>query len=155
MKRWLVLVALCTAVSATAADKPDPALKRGRYVVETTGCNTCHTPFFAVLGGNVSEAEWLTGDKVGWRGPWGTTYATNLRLYMQALSEEQWLLRARNLSTRPPMPWFAVQAMSDEDLRALYRYVRSLGAAGKPAPSYVPPLITPRGPYVQFPFLPL
>jgi len=155
VKRWLVLMALCSAASATAADKPDPALQRGRYIVQTGACNTCHTAMYGMLGGNVPESDWLTGDKVGWRGPWGTTYATNLRLYMQALSEEQWLLRARNLSTRPPMPWFAVQAMSDEDLRALYRYVRSLGAAGKPAPSYVPPLITPRGPYVQFPFLPL
>ena len=152
MKRLLVLLALCITVSANAAD---PLVKRGRYLVVTSGCNTCHTPLYPMVGGKMPESEWLTGDKVGWRGPWGTTYATNLRLYMQELSEEQWLRRARNLSTRPPMPWFAVQAMSDEDLRALYRYVRSLGAAGKPAPSYVPPLITPRGPYVQFPFLPL
>jgi mono/diheme cytochrome c family protein len=152
LKHLLVLVAMCLAVPAAAAD---PLVKRGRYVIETTGCNTCHTPLFAVLGGNVSEEDWLTGDSMGWRGPWGTTYPTNLRLYMQKLTEEQWVVRARNLSTRPPMPWFAVQAMSDDDLRALYRYVRSLGAAGKPAPDYVPPLLTPRGRYVQFPFLPM
>jgi mono/diheme cytochrome c family protein len=151
LKLLLALMALCLALPAAA----DPLVQRGRYVVETTGCNTCHTPLFAILGGAVSESDRLTGDKMGWRGPWGTTYATNLRLYMQELSEEEWVRRGRNLSTRPPMPWFAVQAMSDEDLRALYRYVRSLGAAGKPAPSYVPPLITPRGPYVQFPFLPM
>lgn len=152
MKRLLGLLALCVTVSATAAD---PMIKRGRYLVVTGACNTCHTALYGMLGGDVPESDWLTGDKVGWRGIWGTTYATNLRLYMQELSEEQWVERGRNLSTRPPMPWFAVQAMSDDDLRALYRYVRSLGAAGKPAPSYVPPLFTPRGPYVQFPLLPL
>lgn len=151
MKLLLALLALCVALPAAA----DPLLKRGRYIVQTSGCNTCHTAFYGVLGGNVPESEWLTGDKVGWRGPWGTTYATNLRLYMRELTEEQWLSRARGLTTRPPMPWFEIQAMSDDDLRALYRYVRSLGAAGSPAPAYVIPLVTPRGPYVQFPFLPL
>jgi mono/diheme cytochrome c family protein len=151
LKRLLGLLALCIAVSAAAAD---PLVKRGRYLVVTSGCNTCHTAHYGMLGGAVPESDWLTGDKVGWRGVWGTTYATNLRLYMQELSEEQWVEKGRSLSTRPPMPWFAIQAMSDDDLRALYRYVRFLGAAGKPAPSYVPPLLTPPGPYVQFPFLP-
>lgn len=151
MKLLLTLLALCIASPAAA----DPLVKRGRYLVQTSGCNTCHTALYAVLGGKIPEEEWLTGDKVGWRGPWGTTYATNLRLYMRELTEEQWLHRARNLTTRPPMPWFEIQAMSDDDLRALYRYVRSLGAAGKPAPEYVLPLLTPRGPIVQFPYLPM
>lgn len=155
MKRWLALLVLCMTLPAVAADKPDPLLKRGRYLVLTGGCNTCHTSFYGVLGGNIPEEDWLMGDKVGWRGVWGTTYATNLRLYMQDMSEDDWVRRGRNLSARPPMPWFAIQAMTDDDLRALYRYVRSLGAAGKPAPSYLPPLLTPRGPYVQFPILPL
>jgi hypothetical protein len=29
--------------------------------------------------------------------------------------------------------------MSDADLKAIYRYVRSLGMKGQPAPAYVPP----------------
>ncbi len=151
MKGLLALVALCVALPAAASD---PLVQRGRYVVLTSGCNTCHTAMYPFLGGNVPESEWLKGDKVGWRGPWGTTYATNLRIYMQELSEEQWLDKARNLSARPPMPWFDIQAMSDGDLRAIYRYVRSLGPGGKAAPSYVPPFIKPSGPYVQFPTLP-
>jgi len=155
LKRLLALLVLCIVLPAVARDKVDPLVQRGRYVVQTTGCNTCHTATFAMVGGKIPESEWLTGDKVGWRGIWGTTYATNLRLYMQEMTEEQWLEKARTLSSRPPMPWFAIQAMNDDDLRAIYRYVRSLGPAGKPAPSYIPPLLTPRGPYVQFPFLPL
>jgi mono/diheme cytochrome c family protein len=151
VRRWLVVLALCMAAPAAA----DPLVKRGRYLVVTSGCNTCHTASYPMHGGRIPEEDWLTGDKVGWRGVWGTTYATNLRLYMQEISEDEWLKRGRSLSTRPPMPWFAIQAMTDDDLRALYRYVRSLGPAGKPAPAYVPPLVTPRGPYVQFPFLPL
>ena len=101
--------------------------------------------------GEVPEAQWLTGDPLGWRGPWGTTYATNLRLSMQSLSEEQWVAKAKQLTARPPMPWFNVRRMSEPDLRAMYRYVRHLGPAGKPAPQYVPPDRTPPSPYVQFP----
>jgi hypothetical protein len=41
--------------------------------------------------------------------------------------------------------------MTTSDLRALYRYVRHMGPAGKPAPAYVPPDKTPPQPYVQFP----
>jgi hypothetical protein len=59
--------------------------------------------------------------------------------------------KGRTLNTRPPMPWFNVQAMSTGDLRAMYRYVRSLGPAGKPAPDYLPPDKAPTGPVVRFP----
>jgi hypothetical protein len=88
---------------------------------------------------------------LGWRGPWGTTYATNLRLYMAAHTEASWLQTARSFKPRPPMPWFNVHAMSDRDLRAFYRYVRHLGPAGEPVPAYVPPDQAPKGPVVQFP----
>jgi hypothetical protein len=26
-----------------------------------------------MTGGNIPESQWLMGDKLGWRGPWGTT----------------------------------------------------------------------------------
>jgi hypothetical protein len=39
----------------------------------------------------------------------------------------------------------------DVDLRAMYRYIKSLGPAGKPAPAYLPPDKTPPQPYVAFP----
>jgi hypothetical protein len=70
---------------------------------------------------------------------------------MQTLSESQWIRNARTCTARPPMPWFNVRRMTTSDLRAVYRYVRHLGAAGKPAPEFVPPDRTPPQPYVQFP----
>jgi mono/diheme cytochrome c family protein len=146
---WLLAVSLSAA--AQQAQKSDPSIARGRYVIAIAGCNDCHTPHYPQTGGKVAESEWLTGDALGWRGPWGTTYASNLRLYMQGLSEEEWVKKAKALKARPPMPWFNVQHMSAADLRAIYRYVRHLGPAGKPAPDYVPPDKTPTGPYVQFP----
>jgi mono/diheme cytochrome c family protein len=159
-KRSIVLsVGMLALLSASAwgavgTHNTDAAVERGRYIVRTSGCNDCHTPHYAEQGGDVPEAQWLVGDTLGWRGPWGTTYPANLRLYMQGLSEREWLKKAHTLSTRPPMPWFNVRAMSDRDLRALYRYVRHLGAAGTPAPAYVPPEGNPSQPYVQFPASP-
>jgi mono/diheme cytochrome c family protein len=149
----LLLAAACAlALPASAQDKKDdPLVARGRYLVSIAGCNDCHTPAFPMKNGKVPQAEWLTGDALGWNGPWGTTYATNLRLYMQDLTEAQWVAKAKNLTARPPMPWFNVQKMSTTDLRAMYRYIRHLGPAGKPAPAYLPPDKTPPQPYVAFP----
>jgi mono/diheme cytochrome c family protein len=153
MKAIAALCALLVSLPVVAQEKKksDPQVERGRYLIKITGCNDCHTAGYAPTGGKVPESEWLTGDALGWRGPWGTTYPTNLRLYMQDLTEDQWVKKAKTLNTRPPMPWFNVRDMSTSDLRALYRYVRHLGPAGKPAPAYVPPGGTPAQPYVQFP----
>jgi mono/diheme cytochrome c family protein len=151
VKACAFLVAAALAVPAFAQEKADPLIKRGRYIAQIAGCNDCHTPGYAEKGGKVPEAQWLTGDALGWRGPWGTTYPTNLRLYMQDLTEDQWVKKAKSLTARPPMPWFNVRDMTTTDLRALYRYIRHQGRAGKPAPAYVPPDKTPPQPYVQFP----
>src|SRR5215510_2524030 len=127
---------------------PDPRqIERGRYVVEIGGCNDCHTAGYAEAGGKAAESERLKGDTLGYRGPWGTTYPTNLRLSIGKMSEDQWLKYAKSLMTRPPMPWINVRAMSDADLRALYQYVKSLGASGTEAPAFVSPDKQPKAPY--------
>ena len=151
MKALLAVLAVLSACPAFAQKADDPLVKRGRYVVEIAGCNDCHTAGYAPSGGKVPESQWLLGDALGWHGAWGTTYPTNLRLYMQDLTEDQWVKKAKTLNTRPPMPWFNVRAMSATDLRAMYRYIRSLGPGGKPAPAYLPPDKTPPQPFVTFP----
>lgn len=144
------------AADQAAAGGPDasmsgaPSIERGRYLAKTSGCNDCHTAGYLPGAGRVPESEWLKGDATGWNGPWGTTYASNLRLFMTRLGEDQWVDYARSVELRPPMPWFGLREMHDSDLRSLYRFVRSLGAAGEPAPAYLPPGQTPQGVYVQF-----
>ena len=39
---------------------------------------------------------------------------------------------ARNIKTRPPMPWFNLNKMHEADLKAVHRFIRYLGRAGKP-----------------------
>lgn len=134
----------------TASQSEADQIERGRYLVKVSGCNHCHTPGYEESGGTVPEERWLIGDTLGWRGPWGTTYAINLRLLLSNLSEDHWMSLARTQS-RPPMPWFALRDMTDEDLRAIYRFIRQLGPAGELAPAFVPPNQEPRQPYVLFP----
>ena len=150
-----VAVLTITGVAAADSSRRDGAeqgmIDRGRYLMKIAGCNDCHTAGYAQSGGNVPEAQWLTGDALGWSGPWGTTYAANLRLVIAGMSEEEWIQRARAARYRPPMPWFALRDMNEADLRAAYRYIRSLGPAGNPAPAYVPPGDKVAGPVVTFP----
>ncbi|HEV7393776.1 MAG TPA: hypothetical protein VGO08_19195 [Burkholderiales bacterium] len=70
---------------------------------------------------------------------------------MRDVSEAGWVQRAKSVETRPPMPWFTLRDMTEQDLRAIYKYVNALGPAGEAAPIYVPPGHEPKTPYVQFP----
>ena len=126
-------------------------IERGRYVVEIAGCNDCHTAGYAEAGGKAPDSERLKGDVLGFRGPWGTTYPTNLRLSLGKMTEDEWVRYAGTLMARPPMPWFSVRAMTDADKRAVYQYVKSLGASGTAAPAFVPPDQQPKPPYILFP----
>ena len=96
------------------------------------------------------QQQWLVGSPLGWSGPWGTTYPANLRLKLQEMDEAAWLKYSAELHTRPPMPDFAVRTMNETDRTALYRFIRSLGPAGQPAPAYLPPGQAPQVPYVQW-----
>lgn len=122
---------------------------RGRYLILIGACNDCHTPEYSESAGAVPESEWLTGDAIGWRGPWGTSYAPNLRLLAAGMDANAWLQRVRGTKARPPMPWYALQAMTDRDLRAVHAYLQALGPAGKPAPEFVPPERVPTTAYIS------
>lgn len=155
-KHTAALILALAAGAATADGTRDQAseermIERGRYIARIAACNDCHTPNYAQSGGQVPEKDWLTGDRLGWRGPWGTTYPANLRLALAKISEAEWLRNARRVEYRPPMPWFILRDMSDDDLRALYRFVRSLGPAGEAVPAYLPPGEAPQGLAVLFP----
>ena len=152
----MVLGSALLAVAASAAEPPRAAhdaakIERGRYLTMIGGCNDCHTPNFALAGGKIPQSQWLTGDSLGWQGAWGTTYPPNLRLRIGTMDLATWKTFARNLTTRPPMPYWAVNSMSDADLEALWTFVHSLGPAGEAAPAALPPGVDAKGPVVTFP----
>jgi mono/diheme cytochrome c family protein len=140
--------------SASGAGKEQ--ISRGRYLLMVGNCNDCHTAGFAASEGKVPEKDWLLGDgALGLTGPWGTTYATNLRLSLSKMTEDQWVQYAKTLKTRPPMPWFNLNQWAEPDLRVFFQYVRQLGPAGSPVSAPLPPDKKPPAPYVQWPMPPV
>jgi len=154
IKQWVgaaasVVLASGVSVESVAGDQSADAVARGRYLVTIGGCNDCHTPGYMEKGPAIPEDEWLTGVPVGFQGPWGTTYAAILRLVIAKQTEAEWIAHARK-ERLPPMPWFNLREMTDDDLKAVYAYVRSLGAPGNPAPAYVAPGGKVNTPYFVF-----
>lgn len=142
-----VKVANAGGLAATSADPSSVA--RGRYLVSISGCNDCHTAGYTETGGKTPQADWLTGLPVGFRGPWGVSYPANLRLTVQSMTETEWLGFSR-VERLPPMPWFALRDMRDDDLRSVYRFIRTLGPKGVRMPAAVGPDRDVATPFIQF-----
>lgn len=143
----LLLLGLSALSPAFAADNAQIA--RGRYLVKTSGCNDCHTAGYREAQGRIPEADWLTGNPVGFKGPWGVTYPPNLRILVQDITEAQWM-EAATSDARPPMPWYNLAAMKERDLKAIYQFIRHLGPKGEPAPDFTAPDEAVTAPYIEF-----
>ena len=143
-------ISLSKEVHAGATVKKQ-LIAHGRYISQIAGCNDCHTSGYLLSDGKVPEKLWLTGSAFGWRGPWGTTYAVNLRLFLRTMTENQWITFAKAFKAKPPMPWFDVHIMYKHDLQALYNFIKYLGPGGEQTPAFVPPNKEPKTPYALFP----
>ena len=76
-------LALALSVSSCTSKQPEPPapaamtpLQRGEYLSNVMGCNDCHTP-----GGMYGAPDFerrLSGSEIGWQGPWGVSYGSNL-----------------------------------------------------------------------------
>jgi hypothetical protein len=148
-----VLAAGCTASAAdtpreahTTADSP---VEAGRYLATMGGCNDCHTDGYLFNDGNVPEEERFLGSSLGWRGPWGTSYARNLRITVSTMTEDAWVQMLRTRTGLPPMPWMNVNQMAEVDMRALYRYFQALGPSGQQPPAPVSPDHEPTTAYIS------
>lgn len=85
-----------------------------------------------------------------WAGPWGTSYAANLtpdrNTGMGIWTEEVFINSMRTgkhygvaRDILPPMPWQGLAALSDEDLKAIYAYLRSIPPITNRVPAPAPP----------------
>lgn len=134
--------------AALAAD-PEIPVERGRLIAIKGGCDDCHTDGDTASEGRIDPELARIGSRIGWRGPWGTTFPSDLRLVAAGLHERGFVFHLSTLRTLPPMPWGNVVAMDDAEVRSLYRDIRSLGEPGEPAPAFVPPRQEPAQPYIQ------
>ena len=123
----------------------------GEYLTIVGSCNDCHTQGWSETKGKVAPADRFAGLDVGFRGEWGTVYGKNLRTITQRQSEDHWvevLKTADGGDGKPPMPWWNTAQMSERDLRAMYRYIKSLGPNPKGVPRNLRPGVEPTTPYV-------
>jgi len=103
------------------------------------------------------EGPWVwvgAGTNTAYSGPWGTSYATNLtpdeNTGMGTWTEEIFLNTIRSgrhwgvaRPIMPPMPWQSFSQMTDDDLKAIFAYLKTIApiknrvpdavAAGEPA----------------------
>lgn len=144
------LVLGLSMLASTALSADNASVEEGLRIATIAGCHDCHTDGFAASGGQVDPDKALKGSQVGFQGPWGTTYPSNLRIALSKMTEDEFVRHSREMKTRPPMPWFGLHAMTDNELKSIYLYVKSLGEPGSPAPDYVQPGEAPKTPYIIF-----
>jgi mono/diheme cytochrome c family protein len=87
-----------------------------------------------------------------WAGPWGVSFAANLTPdketgiaewsednFIQAMRTGKHQGQPNGREILPPMPWQDFQAMTDDDLKAVFAYLRSIPAVKNQVPLPVPP----------------
>jgi mono/diheme cytochrome c family protein len=103
---------------------------RGAYLASLALCADCHTP--SDKGRPLPGRDFGGGQK--FTGPWGTITSANItpdpsgisyydeKLFLQAMRTGQ--VGARTLS--PLMPWNTYRNMTDDDLKAIFAYLRTV-----------------------------
>jgi hypothetical protein len=93
----------------------------------------------------------VTGDLTAWVGPWGISYTANLTSDESGIgnwSEEQFIRALRfgkfkgmmeGRDLLPPMPWQMYRNMTDDEIKAIFAYLKST----KPVENVVPPPTPP------------
>jgi mono/diheme cytochrome c family protein len=100
------------------------------------------------------------GTMTAWAGPWGITYTFNLtpdentgigiwteEMFIKALRTGKHMGTSRQI--QPPMPWFNYGKMTEEDLKSLYAYLRSIPPIKNRVPDYVEPKAAAAAPATQ------
>ncbi len=101
----------------------------------------------------ITPTGWVAmtnADFTAWAGPWGLSYAANLtpdnvtgigawneQVFINAMRTGKHMGAGRPIL--PPMPWQGIGQLSDEDLKDIFAYLKSL----KPVSNQVPPPVPP------------
>jgi len=121
-------------VAPPKATPQGATVENGRYLVESVGnCWACHTQRDEKTGQLVGPrfggaTGFLEPSDPGhvWAPPNITSDATTGRLGQMTEDEFVTRFRAGRLLPGSPMPWQGFMRMSDEDLRAIYRYLKTV-----------------------------
>lgn len=173
-----LVIGVLTAVTAGAAAAASPdadKVARGKYLVSTSGCHDCHTPFrlgpdgpepdmSRMLSGHpedlvmppapkLPKGPWLvtmSATNTAWAGPWGVSFTANLtpdpetglgrwklRNFVDTIRSGRHMGRGRAIL--PPMPIAVYRNFTDEDLEAIFSYLRTIPAIENRVPEPLPP----------------
>jgi len=95
-----------------------------------------------------------TWDLTAWSGPWGISYAINLTpdentgigswsedTFVKAIKTGKHMGVSRPIL--PPMPWQTINRLTDDDLKAMYAYLRTIPPIKNRVPDPKPPAAAP------------
>jgi hypothetical protein len=104
----------------------------------------------------IQPGKWYLANShlTAWVGPWGISFAKNLtpdeptgigtwteEIFIKSMREGKEMGFGRNIL--PPMPWFNVAKLSDEDLKSVFAYLKSIKPIRNQVPDPIPPGGTP------------
>ncbi len=168
------IAAVSAAYTLAPGDASPSPVERGRYLVATSGCHDCHTPWhlgpqgpapdmsralsghpaaLAVTAPPPASADWplsASPTNTAWAGPWGVSFTANLTSD-QATGLGAWTAdefvaalrtgrhQGKGRQILPPMPWPVYGQMTDDDLRAIFAYLRTVPPIVNKVPEPTPP----------------
>jgi mono/diheme cytochrome c family protein len=111
-------------------DRSSP-LKYGEYLTKIANCTGCHTPLDP-KGVPLPGMDWAGG--LNLVGPWGNVHSVNLTPDPSGIPYYTEELFLKTIHTgnpggkplNPIMPWGYFRKMTDEDLKAIFAYLKSL-----------------------------
>jgi mono/diheme cytochrome c family protein len=152
----MAAAALTVSTSAYAQGGAAGQVERGRYLVQITGCHDCHSPKIEGMTPDLKRS--LSGrpgttplptaakgevhaslDLTAWQGPWGSSVASNLTpdpatgigtRYNEAsfITTMRAGKKPNGTMILPPMPSDVYKNMTDDDLKAIFAYLRTIPA---------------------------
>lgn len=102
----------------------------------------------------LKPGQWMgmAPDVTAFVGPWGISYAANLtpdsatgigawteEVFIKTLRTGKHLGMDNGRPILPPMPWYFVNQLTDEDLSAIFAYLKSLPPISNKVPAPTPP----------------
>ncbi len=103
----------------------------------------------------IAPGKWYLGeqDLTAWVGPWGVSFPVNLtpdtetgtgswtpELFIRIMRTGKFMGIESGRSLLPPMPWQNYRQMTDEDLSAIFAYLKSLPPISNKVPDPLPPV---------------
>ncbi len=161
------------ATAAAPAQSPVARGKYLATVMDCNGCHTPfkngepdltrmlsgHPAGVKVTAGPKLPAGWVVSvneTNTAWSGPWGISFTANLTpdlttgmggwtedVFLNAIRKGKHMSVSRDIL--PPMPWQMQANLTDEDLKAIFAYLRTVPAISNLVPEPIPPAGAPAG----------